>query len=418
MEPDIPVELATVFERVLAATHLSRPSDVGTELARDVQLLGARDVVFYVPDYAQEVLIPVPAESSPEREVHSVDGTMLGRAYTSTSILQAPTSPPSDRLRVWMPLLDGTDRVGAVEMTLPAQNGAVPERLLAACERYAHFSSQMLVLKSAYGDSIQRLRRRDQMTVAAELVWRLLPPLTFATEDVVISGLAEPAYSLGGDAFDYAVNGSVAHVAVFDSMGHGLTAAGLTTFALSAYRQARIAGNSLEDAYATMYAAISETFGGERYVTALLAELHLDSGRLHYLSAGHPPPMLLRDGRVVKTLEATPALPLGLPLEPTRPEVSVEALEPGDQLFAYTDGFPEARLPDGQLFGTDRLVAFLEREAAAEQAAPETLRRLRRELLDGGRTRLRDDATAVLLGWRTGGERTLLPETVDLDAMN
>src|SRR5207245_499840 len=113
----IPLELARVFDRVLSATHLSRPSDIGDELVRDIQLLGATDVVFYVPDYAQEVLIPVPAESSPKRDEHSIEGTMLGRAYTTMSILQAPTTPPSERARVWMPLLDGTDRLGALELT-------------------------------------------------------------------------------------------------------------------------------------------------------------------------------------------------------------------------------------------------------------------------------------------------------------
>ena len=412
MNASLPVELTRAFDRVLAATHLSRPSDVGDELVRDIEPLGAADVVFYVPDYAQEVLTPVPATNSPDREVHAIDGTMLGRAFTTSTILQAPTTPSSGRVRLWIPLLDGTNRVGAMELTLPAPDGQVAGDLLAACERYAHFGSQLLVLKSAYGDSLERLRRRQQMTVAAELVWRLLPPLTFATEDVVISGLAEPAYSLGGDAFDYAVNGSTAHVAVLDAMGHGLTAAGLTCFAISAYRQTRIDGNSLEEAYAAMYAAISDTFGGDRYVTALLLELDLDTGRLCWLSAGHPPPLLLRAGRVVKTLEAPPAMPLGLPFDPGVPEVAVESLEPGDQLFVYTDGLPEARLPDGELFGMERLIAFLEREAAAKQSVPETLRRLRRVLLKEERSRLRDDATAVLLSWRSGAERALLPQTV------
>ena len=91
-----------------------------------------------------------------------------------------------------------------------------------------------------------------------------------------------------------------------------------------------------------------------------------------------------------------PALPLGLPLDPGVPEVAVESLEPGDQLFVYTDGFPEARLPNGELFGMERLIAFLEREAAAERPVPETLRRLRRVLLDEERSRLRDDAVTMV----------------------
>ena len=223
---DLPVRMAEVFERVLSSTHLTRPSDIGTELVRNLEPLGATEVVFYLPDYAQEVLLPLPAQGSPPRNEQVIDGTMIGRAYTSVSILQAPSLTP-DRMHVWMPLLDGTDRVGAMEMTLPTVDGRVEHGLLAACERYAHFASQLVLLKGFYGDSVQRLRRRRPMTVAAELVWRLLPPLTFATNGLVISGLAEPAYELGGDAFDYAVNGGTAHVAVLDAMGHGLTAAGL-----------------------------------------------------------------------------------------------------------------------------------------------------------------------------------------------
>jgi hypothetical protein len=407
----LPSEMASAFERVLAATHLTRPSDVATELVRNVAPLGAEDVVFYVPDYAQEVLVPLPAEKSPERTEQSIEGTMIGRSYTTTSILQAPMPTQRDRIRVWIPLLDGTDRVGAVEMTLPGVEGEVSMMLLAACERYAHFASQLIVLKSAYGDTIERLRRRKPMSVAAQLVWRLLPPLTFATHDLVISGVAEPAYELGGDAFDYAVNGKTAHVAVLDGMGHGLTAAALTSFAISAYRQSRIAGHSLTESYTEMYSAISETFGGDRYVTALLLELDLDNGKVRWLSAGHPAPLLLRQGRVVKTLEAEAAFPLGLPLAPEVPPVAEESLEPGDRILLYTDGFPEARLPNGELFGMERLAGFLEREAAAGQSAPETLRRLRRVLLDELDSQLRDDATAVLVSWRGGGERALLPQT-------
>src|ERR1700712_2232266 len=137
--------MAGVFERVLSSTHLTRPSDVATELVRQLEPLDAAEVVFYLPDYAQEVLIPLPAKGSPDRREQSVDGTMIGRCYTSVSILQTPTGP--DRAHVWIPLLDGTDRVGAMELTLPAVDGVVARELVAACERYAHFASQLIVLK-------------------------------------------------------------------------------------------------------------------------------------------------------------------------------------------------------------------------------------------------------------------------------
>ena len=149
-----------------------------------------------------------------------------------------------------------------------------------------------------------------------------------------------------------------------------------------------------------------------RFVTALIAELELSSGRLRWVSAGHPAPLLLRDGRLIKELDLTPAPPLGTGLAATAPAEGQESLEPGDMILLYTDGLSEARRPDGELFTVERLGEFIERQAAGGQPAPETLRRLRAAIIDRREGSLRDDATALLVEWRRGSERSLLPQTV------
>ena len=106
-------------------------------------------------------------------------------------------------------------------------------------------------------------------------------------------------------------------------------------------------------------------------MTAVFAELDLDSGRLSWVSAGHPAPLLLREGRVVKTLDAPPAPPLGLRLADEPVVAGEESLEPGDMVLLYTDGLTEARRPGGELFTVERLGRFIEREAASGLAAPE-----------------------------------------------
>jgi serine phosphatase RsbU (regulator of sigma subunit) len=89
-----------------------------------------------------------------------------------------------------------------------------------------------------------------------------------------------------------------------------------------------------------------------------------------------------------------------------------EALEPGDMVLLYTDGLTEARRPDGELFSAERLGEFIERQAAAGQAAPETLRRLREAIIQRGEGDLRDDATALLVEWRRGTQQAIVPATV------
>jgi serine phosphatase RsbU (regulator of sigma subunit) len=250
------------------------------------------------------------------------------------------------------------------------------------------------------------------MTLASELIWELVPPLVLASDDFLLSALLEPCYDVGGDAFDYALDEGVLHVAVFDAMGHGLPAAGLVSLALSAYRHSRRNGDGPAEAYAAIESALSGHELSSRFTTALIAELDLESGALRWVSAGHPAPLLLRGGRLVKTLEVTPSPPLGLGLAAGPPAEGRESLEPGDMVLLYTDGLTEARRPGGGLFTAERLGEFIEREAASGHAAPETLRRLRTAIIERGAGALHDDATAVLVEWRRGSEKASLPQTV------
>jgi hypothetical protein len=393
---------------LLRRTHLSAPSDLTDVVADQATSIGARDVALYVIDYAQETLVPLPG-SAGDMQPLSVAGTVAGRAYASTTMLTTPGDEPGSR-RVWLPLLDGTERLGTMALTLP--DASVTETMLAACERYAHLVAILLIAKSAYGDVMEVARRRRPMTLASELLWGLAPPLTFATDDLALAGMLEPCYDSGGDAFDYAVNGRVLHMGILDAMGHGLAAAGVAAFAVAAYRQSRRSGRGLLETYGAMDEAVGKQFPEYRFVTALTAELDLDTGRLSWLSAGHPPPLLIRGGRRARVLDARPAPPLGVEYTADGPTVAEEALEPGDLLLLYTDGLTEARGPDGKMLAVDGLSEFIEREAGAGQTTPETLRRLRRAILGSERAQLRDDATALLVQWRGGAELKLMPQTV------
>ena len=270
----------------------------------------------------------------------------------------------------------------------------------------------LVVSKGAYTDFFELLRRTSAMSLAGELLWGLVPPLVLASDGFVLSALLEPCYDVGGDAFDYAFNHGVLHFAVFDAMGHGLGAAGMASRALSAYRHSR----RNADAPAAAYTAIDAALAGQeelasRFVTALIAELDIATGTLRWISAGHPAPLLLRGGRLVKTLEVAPSPPLGLGLAGGPPVEARESLEPGDMVLLFTDGLTEARRPGGELFTAERLGEFIEREAASGRAAPEILRRLREAIIERGAGALQDDATAVLVEWQRGTERSLLPDT-------
>jgi hypothetical protein len=407
---EVDVAAARLFGEILRRTHLCAASEVAAITAEEAAVVGWKELVLYLLDYEQEFLRPVPSVHAADRAPLGIESTVAGRAFTSATVL-ASDGPGDGHRRLWVPMIDGTDKIGVLEMLVPSPGGVVPPGTVLLAERFAHLVAQMVISKGAYGDVFEYVRRTRPMTVASELQWDLLPPTTFATSDVVVSAMLEPSYDNGGDAFDYAVNGSTVHFVVFDAMGHGLDSAGVAAVALAAYRRARRTLADLRGTYQAVDAALRSRFDGEQFATGLLAELDCETGELRWVSAGHPPPLLLRRGKLVKTLDVEPAVPVGVPFGDGRVVVGHEGLEPGDRVLVYTDGLPEARQPDGTFFGLRRLAEFVERGAAAGLPAPETLRRLRHDIVAHQRGKLTDDATALLLEWRLGAEEGLLPET-------
>lgn len=406
-EPDDRAVLE-LLEGLLERTHLCAPSDLARVVAEQGAGFGAEATDLYVIDHEQGTLVPLPGSESAGVEPLSVAGTVAGRAFATVSVLKVAGGDQGS-VRLWLPLLDGTERVGVMAVSAP--EAEMSEHRVAVWRRYAHLVTLLLVSKGEYGDFLAVARRRQEMTLASELLWGLAPPLVFATDGLALAGMLEPAYDNGGDALDYALNGRVLHLAVMDAMGHGLAAAGVAAFALAAYRRSRRSGSGLLETVAAMDAAVGEEFPERRFVTAVIAELELDTGRLSWVSAGHPPPLLVRGGRKARELAASPAPPLGIDLPHAEPVVAAEALEPGDLVLFYTDGLTEARGADGALLDVDGVAQFIEREASAGLMAPETMRRLRHAVLESPRAQLRDDATALLVEWRGGSEAKLLPAT-------
>jgi hypothetical protein len=348
----------------------------------------AEDVAIYLVDYEQTRLVPLP--DGTDRAPLEIDTTLAGRAYAAVAVQEADTGAGR---RLWLPLLDGAERLGVLGLTLPSVDDPLRKR----CGWLATLVAELIMSKDQYTDGYSLTRRRQPMSPAAEMQWQLLPPLTFVTPRVVIAGLLEPAYEVAGDAFDYALNGDTAHLAVIDPVGHDLTASVLAAVTVGSYRHSRRAGLDLAATHAAMDQAIAAQFGGERFVTGQLGQLDCRTGRLQWINAGHPLPLLVRGAKVVDTLACHPVPPLGLGFGDA--EIATAALEPADRVLFYTDGVVEGRNLAGEPFGEARLADLVVRTTLAGQPAAETMRRPAHAILaHQGRTP-RDDATMVFLEW-------------------
>jgi serine phosphatase RsbU (regulator of sigma subunit) len=193
------------------------------------------------------------------------------------------------------------------------------------------------------------------------------------------------------------VNGDIAHLAIIDAMGHGLEASRMANLAVGSYRHSRRRGLDLEGTFAAMDRVVADQFGTEKFVTGQLVRLDLPTGRLTWVNAGHPRPLLWRDGRVADDLHCETSLPLGMGYVPA--EVAEVSLEPGDAVLFLTDGVLEARSPGGEFFGRSRLARMWLEVGAGGQLPAEVLRRLCHSILDHQEGRLQDDATLLMVVW-------------------
>jgi hypothetical protein len=368
--------------------------DAGADLHRVLAAacgpVPAWDPVVYLADFAHEVLFPLAAGVAEEQ----VAGTMAGRAFTTG---QPVTSARDGSVRVWVPVVEQTTRTGVLAITVPEAGEAV----LAQAELLGVFAGLVAAAATRVSDVPHVRRRGRAMSLPAGMQWDLLPPLNARTSGALIAGVLEPAYDIAGDAFDYAVNGADLHFAILDGLGHGLGSTLLTGLAVGAYRHARRDGASVAGIHAAIDAALAGHYGDDSFATGIIARLATGSGRLEWSCAGHPRPLLLRGRKVVAELSCDATLPFGLGDDTPVPAIC--ELEPDDAVLLYTDGVVEARTPDGELFGLDRLADLLEREAASGQPAEELLRRLMRAVLEHQAGGLRDDATLLLVQW-TGSQ--------------
>ncbi|MCB5169148.1 serine/threonine-protein phosphatase [Streptomyces bambusae] len=381
-----------VLAELLARSHRVSAREIPVLISEAGRRLGLTGALVYVADLQQRQLLVLPhAPGGPDEEALGIDSSVGGLAYRVQQVQQ-----PRNGGTAWVPMIDGVERVGVMRVTAPV----LTPQLLEASRALAGLATLLIMSKAPYMDLLVARERSRAMTLQAELLWAFLPPRTIGTESVTSSAVLEPAYEIGGDAFDHNLTNGSLHLTLLDAMGHDLASGGASAAGLAACRATRRSGGGLADIATTIDRTLDQWIPG-RLMTAVIADLDTTTGRFAWINCGHPAPLLIRDGHVLPhVLERAPQLPLGLGFHrdapPTRHH---ERLQPGDRVLIYSDGVTEARAPDGSLFGERRLADTVIRSMAAGESAPEALRRLVEVLLRHEDHLLRDDATILLVEW-------------------
>jgi len=377
-----------LHRRLDASPPYALPAVVSVVLAEAV---GAKDVGLLLADYGEVTLERV----SPEGDVEAaasipIDGSVAGRVFRT----QQPADDADDSgHRIYLPVTVRAERLGVLDVLLPESPSS---DLIEELQRAAIVVGYVVNTARRYTDLFERVRRRRDLILAAEIQWELLPVLAYEADELSVAGALEPAYAIAGDSFDYAVESDRLPVAITDGMGHGLRAALLGSLAVAALRHARRRGRDVLAQVKEANQVVHDQFGGDQFVTGTVATLDVPSGEMRLVNAGHPQPWLAR-GDSVAALDLFADFPLGLfPGVDYREQVL--QLEPGDRVLLVSDGVIEASSPDGKEFGEERLREMI--GATRDLLPTEAVRRVTRAVIDHRQGPLRDDATVVCLDWR------------------
>jgi hypothetical protein len=195
---------------------------------------------------------------------------------------------------------------------------------------------------------------KGDLEAARTIQFQLVPAPRFSQNRVQLHCHMRPANTVGGDYYDIIplAEDTVALV-VADVSGKGMPAALLMTMLQGSLRTLISAGFRGEVLIERMNQYLVRNTPENKMVTLFFAELNTATGDLTYTNAGHNPPLLLRAGARLQTLDSN-SLVLGL-LSDARFTSDDIKLEAGDRLIIYTDGLVEAFNKRDEEFGEARL---------------------------------------------------------------
>ncbi|WP_240203501.1 PP2C family protein-serine/threonine phosphatase [Streptomyces actuosus] len=293
---------------------------------------------------------------------------------------------------------------------------------------YTNFLALALVSTASFitSTAMQTRRRREldqvrRIAVAAQdVVLRPVPARLGPVRAASLGLAAGTGAQVGGDLYEAVQTRYGVRMIVGDVRGKGLVAVRAVAVAVGAFREAVHYESELVEVMNRCSAALrrevvvqgafDEEVRMEGFTTVLIAQIP-DEPVVQLVNRGHPPPLLLHEGKATPLMPTSPLPPVGLEDLATGPPPKSESYPflPGDRLLLYTDGVIEARDPAGEFFDLPKAVEGM----GSDPVPPEFLEQLHRALLRHTQGDLADDV-AMLLVDRLDGEGEPSSDDVDV----
>lgn len=236
-------------------------------------------------------------------------------------------------------------------------------------QRYVENLTRVTAEKERIGAELALATR-----IQAAMLPHVFPPFPDRQEFDIFASM-EPAKEIGGDFYDFfLIDDDHLCVIMADVSGKGVPAALFMMASKIILQSCAMLGNSAAEILTRTNEAICSNNPEEMFITVWLGILEISTGKLTAVNAGHEYPVLKRAGGGFELLKGKHGLVIGAMDGVKYKEYELQ-LHPGDKLFVYTDGVPEATDTENNLFGTERMLAAL--NAAAEEGPEQLLKSVR-----------------------------------------
>ena len=258
-------------------------------------------------------------------------------------------------------------------------------------------NSTVNTLKRYIAEAAARIDK--ELEYAKQIQLSALPTNFPTDEEYSIYAQMIAAKEVGGDFYDfYKLNDTTVAFLAADVSGKGIPAAMFMMTAKTIIKDLAESGMAVNDVFTKANEKLCENNESGMFVTAWMGILDLTTGKMQFANAGHNPPLLKRANGDFEYLKTRAGFVLA-GMEGVRYRVGELTLSPGDRLFLYTDGVPEATNAENKLYGEDRLLAFMNQNASA--AATEFLPALKANIDEFvGDAPQFDDITMLMLDYK------------------
>ncbi len=201
-----------------------------------------------------------------------------------------------------------------------------------------------------------------ELDLAQKIQTDMLPSTFPDNKHFAIYATTDPAKEVGGDFYDFFMPDEDHIVLVMaDVSGKGVPASLFMVIAKALIKNRMLLGGSLSEVLRDVNSQLSEGNAEGMFVTVWLAVVDLRTGKGIAANAGHEHPVLRHKDGSYELIKYRHSMALAMIPDVPFEEHEFE-LAPGDRIFVYTDGLPEARRGDGEFYGTTRMLEALNQE--------------------------------------------------------